>query len=256
MLKKLVALILALVCCVTLFAACGDSGDVTIPNDFLTDNYEAPDLTGAKLTMYMADNADYNPEDTWLNKAVEKELGLDLKMMELSSFTQQYYTMMAEQQIPDLTFGNTINHNYIQFGDDGAYINLYNYLDLMPNVKAYLEDPENANNVQRYTVRDGVMYMLPIKQEGTTNPYTFLYREDIFQKHDLTFPTNQEEFVATLRKLKELYPSSYPLSMRSLTGHSATVTSWGDQWGHEFLAEACYEGPIKDFLQGFFEAKE
>ena len=29
--------------------------------------------------------------------------------------------------------------------------------------------------------------------------------------------------------------------------------SWGDQLGHEFLAEACYEGTMKEFLQGFFE---
>lgn len=36
-------------------------------------------------------------------------------------------------------------------------------------------------------------------------------------------------------------------------GRTIIYYSWGDQLGTEFLAEACYEGSIKDFLQGFFE---
>lgn len=240
--KKMLAILLALTLCLTLFAACGgDGGSETTPKaNSALDNYETPDLTGAKLTMYMADNADYSPEGSWQNQAVEKVLGCELNILELSSFTQQYYTMMAEHNIPDLTFGNTYNNTYTQFGDDGAYVNIYNYLDMMPNVKAYLENPEYASNFERYTVREGVMYCLPVIEEADTNPYAFLYREDIFEKHDLTFPTNQEEFIATLRKLKELYPSSYPLSMRSLTGHSATVTSWGFLWGESHVMSGSY----------------
>jgi len=36
-------------------------------------------------------------------------------------------------------------------------------------------------------------------------------------------------------------------------GRTIIYYSWGDQRGHEFLAEACYEGTMKEFLQGFFE---
>lgn len=36
-------------------------------------------------------------------------------------------------------------------------------------------------------------------------------------------------------------------------GRTIIYYSWGDQLGHEFLAEACYEGSMKAFLQGFFE---
>ncbi len=39
-------------------------------------------------------------------------------------------------------------------------------------------------------------------------------------------------------------------------GRTIIYYSWGDQWGHEYLAEACYEGTMKDFLQGFFEPYE
>lgn len=39
-------------------------------------------------------------------------------------------------------------------------------------------------------------------------------------------------------------------------GRTIIYYSWGDQRGTEFLAEACYEGSMKDFLQGFFEVRE
>lgn len=39
-------------------------------------------------------------------------------------------------------------------------------------------------------------------------------------------------------------------------GRTIIYYSWGDQKGTEFLAEACYEGSMKDFLTGFFEVRE
>lgn len=37
-------------------------------------------------------------------------------------------------------------------------------------------------------------------------------------------------------------------------GRTIIYYSWGDQKGTEFLAEACYEGPMHEFLRAFFEA--
>jgi hypothetical protein len=37
-------------------------------------------------------------------------------------------------------------------------------------------------------------------------------------------------------------------------GRTIIYYSWGDQRGHEFLAEACYEGGMHEFLKAFFEA--
>ena len=36
-------------------------------------------------------------------------------------------------------------------------------------------------------------------------------------------------------------------------GRTVIYYSWGCQKGNEFLAEACYEGPMKELLQGFFD---
>ena len=39
-------------------------------------------------------------------------------------------------------------------------------------------------------------------------------------------------------------------------GRTIIYYSWGDQRGTEFLAEACYEGPMHEFLKSWFEPKE
>ena len=46
------------------------------------------------------------------------------------------------------------------------------------------------------------------------------------------------------------------LEMCEYLGRTIMYYSWGDQHGTEFLAEACYEGPMKELLQGFFPPEE
>ncbi|MEA4890160.1 MAG: hypothetical protein VB070_11910 [Clostridiaceae bacterium] len=44
------------------------------------------------------------------------------------------------------------------------------------------------------------------------------------------------------------------LELCEFLGRTILYYSWGCQQGIEFLAEACYEGSMKDFLQGFFDS--
>lgn len=232
MFKKLLALLLALSCSVTLLAGCGGGNEET-GNDFNPDleNYVAPDLSGVNLTIYSSENTDFDAEGCWVEGKIEEKLGVSIEFVELDSWNEQYLPMMAEGNPPDLTMHNAYLQTYFQFGEDGAYVNLMNYLDIMPNVKAFIEDPAHKSIVERFTSEDGSLYLLPIYIEAQHDPYVFLYRKDIFEANNLTFPTNQEEFVATLRKLKELYPDSYPFVMRQMTGNMHSIQSFGHLWG-------------------------
>ncbi len=234
MIKRLIAVLLALMCCVTLMAGCGGNGDEQSggkQNNPALDNYEAPDLTGVTINLFTTNNADMDYEGCWVDGQIEKKLGVSVNFNELDSWNEQYLTMMSEGNPPDLTFGNTYQDIYFQFGDEGAYVNLKNYLDVMPNLKAYIEDPEHVALVERFTSEDGALYFLPAYVEAKHDPYVFLYRKDIFDANALTFPTNQDEFVATLRKLKEIYPDSYPFVIRNMTGNMHTIQSMGHLWG-------------------------
>ena len=241
MAKKLLALLLATVLCVGLLAACGgNKGDEpTIPVDPNTGKYTTPNLNGAKVQIYTSPIAStIKINDNYTTKLVEKTLNMDLEYMEVDSFGTAYETIVKD--IPDITYFTGYNASYTNYGDDGAYINLFEYMDYMPNVKAFYEEYKDSGIFDKYIVRDGVMYALPVLITGSAANYVYLYREDIFAENDLTWPTNQAEFEATLRTLKAKYPDSYPFIMRNLTGGMAGATSWSYLWGTPVVSYSSY----------------
>ena len=245
--KRLIALLLALVMCVGLLAACGGNGDDTTGSTETKGNetpgstgaaYVRPDMTGVKIEHYAKDNPDMDYETTWLYGQVEKLLGVEIDYIEGADGAM----LIAEHKPPQLMSVNGMSSTDVGYGDDGAIVNIYDHLDKMPNVKAWLEDPANAANVEKWTAREGVMYHIPVSEAnsvgGIGNIYTFLYREDIFKANNLTWPTNQEEFVNVLRTLKNLYPSSYPFVLRNL---NKTMPSYfGHLWGGSHVLNGWY----------------
>ena len=245
MLKKMLSLLLAMVLCLSFLAACGDgsaddataapANDTTAApetTEATEPEYTAPDLTGVTIEFYRTDNTDFDTPNCYATGAIEKTLGVDLNVIELSEFESNIKTMLAEQKPPEMMFINNYTHtNWAGYAKDGAFINFMDYIDQMPNVKAYLEDPANAANVAKFTYSETEMYALPISGEGDSTARAFLYRKDIFDKHNIAIPTNQEEFMACLRQLKELYPNSMPLVLRSFSG---TNIQGAQSLGHLF----------------------
>lgn len=246
MTKKLLALLLALVLCVGVFAACGNNNNddtgsgSTIQGGLVNGVYVTPNFNGGKITMYMPNNSDIDPSKTWLNDTVEAHLNLTLDIIEGADLTG----MLAKGEVPDLQWTNTYSSLGMQQNgrQDKIYINIYDYLDQMPNLKKVLEDPANAHYVQKYSLAEGEMYNVPVIKQGgdTSTKYAFLYRKDVFDKNNLKFPTNQTEFVATLEKLKELYPDSYPFVMRQMTGNMQGAQAFGHLWGGVHLLRGEY----------------
>ena len=229
--KRWICLLLALVCVGSLVSGCGGNSaeDTTA---VLSDIYVTPDMTGAKVTQYIPQNSDIDPEGSYVNLAVEEHLGLDLEIIEPESLASTCAKMVQQWEIPDLVVTSGYNHSdWGKYGEEGAFINILDYLEAMPNVKAYLEDPENAGDVEKFTYSKGVMYALPIHRDGSAEIYTYLYRKDIFEENNLTWPTNQEEFVAVLRKLKEIYPDSEPFVMRNMNKKIQAAQLYGHLWG-------------------------
>lgn len=232
--KKFLALFLALVLCLGVLAGCGgdtntdetkgqSGGDVSI------DSVTAPlyeDSDEVVIEMWCPSNTDLEMEGSWLDVAVEKTINATINIHEYES-RDQYEILIAEQKIPALTYANAKIHGPI-YGPMGAYIDWNEYIDDMPNVKRVLE--QYPNLVAESTELDGSMYQLPVALSGSAAIYGWLYRQDIFEKHDLEFPTNQEEFYNVLVELKELYPSSYPFVLRSMSGNMGGLNSFANVW--------------------------
>lgn len=237
MLKKSLALLLTLAMVAGVLAGCGGvegiggnlKTDVVIPD---IENYETPNFNGETLELYMPANNDFEAEGCYADQAISKTLNLNLVFKELDSFDSQYNPMLAEGDIPSLTMRNSWTNANNQLGEDGAMINIYDYLDAMPHVKWYLENTEEGKAfVRDFSYKEGVLYGVPTLQSGSAECYGYLYRKDVFESNSMEFPTTEEDFYNTLMKLKSLYPDSYPFVMRGLSGNMGAAASWGYNWG-------------------------
>ncbi|MGO4499203.1 extracellular solute-binding protein [Paenibacillus sp. 2RAB27] len=145
-------------------------------------------------------------------KWIEEKTGVTLDVQTPSGkLADSLNLVVASNNMPDLLYIPTrVTSN--KFGQQGALVNILDYLNQMPNLSAWLKKYPEEGKATLST--DGKMYMFPNQGFGETNRMIWLYREDIFRKHGLTPPKNYDELYTVMKKLKELYPNSYPLSMR------------------------------------------
>lgn len=151
---------------------------------------------------------------------------------------------VASDSMPDITlFTNRSEAN--KFGQQGVLVNILDYLDIMPNLTAWMERyPEERKAA---LAADGGMYMLPNEGFGQTNRIIWMYREDIFNKHNLTPPTTYDELIEVSGQLKALYPDSYPLAFRQTLGFLRFASAQFDTY-HTFFEEGgeVRYGPVED----------
>ncbi|WP_158289294.1 extracellular solute-binding protein [Paenibacillus flagellatus] len=107
-----------------------------------------------------------------------------------------------------------------KYGPQGAFLDLSKHLDKMPNVKAFLASRPDV--AQRMTSPDGEMFQLLNDGSGVSNQMVWFYRDDIFKQHNLQEPKTWDELYETAKKLKQLYPDSYPFVFRHGLGTMST----------------------------------
>ncbi|MEK0315613.1 extracellular solute-binding protein [Cohnella sp. 56] len=118
----------------------------------------------------------------------------------------------ASGTLPDLIFMPD-RTQAMKYGQQGALANILDYKDKMPNFQKWMEQyPDVAKS---FLAADGKMYMLPTEGFGETNRVVWMYREDIFKKNNLTPPKTYDELYDVAKKLKALYPDSYPIVFRN-----------------------------------------
>ncbi|WP_158289400.1 extracellular solute-binding protein [Paenibacillus flagellatus] len=131
---------------------------------------------------------------------------------------------VASGEMPDIM---SVYPTEVQkFGPQGAFLDLSKHMDKMPNVKKFLA--EHPDITARITQPDGKILSLLNDGTGEGNQLVWFYRDDIFAKHNLQPPKTWDEMYTTAKKLKELYPDSYPLVFRHGIG---TLITFGPSFG-------------------------
>lgn len=125
--------------------------------------------------------------------------------------------MSTPKELPDLMY--LTQKNFVDdYATSGAYVSLDDNIDLMPNYKAFLDSLDESARKDLLNLRrsgDGKVYSAPCYgTHRVTNIRTWLYRKDVFEKNNIAVPTTYEELYQAAKKLKELYPESYPICFR------------------------------------------
>ena len=254
--KKSIALILALVLCLGIFAGCnadkpdettpatnppatsGNTGDTTAATDPASTDYTFP--AGAELHIICG----HDINDLPMDKFVEEATGLSIKWTPQGS-DDEMTAMLTQKVTPSLFFyyGPEWGH---EMGRYGAFVNLMDYKDIMPNFFARMDAYEGT--YEDYLTSEDELYSAPVFLNGDVQHYAFYYREDIFAKHNIAVPTTWDEFLAACKTLKEAYPESYPMTMRNMAGGMSAFREFAQQFGVDYNTTS----PALDFETGKF----
>ncbi len=145
-----------------------------------------------------------------------------------SGFNDKKKVLIATDTLPDVLM---VAQNDIQeFADTGVFLNLSNYLQLMPNfLKVIEEDPEiNKNRI------NGDLYGFPFAAKVPDDSGLMpMMRVDLIKELGLELPKTYDEFYEVLKALKKAYPKSYPVTSRGSDNLiSATTFGFGSGYNN------------------------
>ncbi len=270
MLKKSICLLLLIAFCISL-TACGvtPAGDSTQTTASQATTQASPGTSApSEETKIFAPNSvtvsvmlpyevswPYN-ENWFVKKTIEEETNvkLDIMTVEVSSqkYDDKFNLIVASGEMPDMIFQYNGRQANI-YAQQGAFIAVEDYYDKAPNLKKFVD--ENPDLVVQYLASNGKLYTFPGKGQGVGNRRHWIYRKDIFEKNNLTVPTTSDELYDVCKKLKELYPDTYPIASRKTGGIELMCPSWNAQdyefydWDNNVFKFGPAEPEYKSFLE-------
>jgi len=230
--KKMFSAALVLTLLISLLAACSGNGSGNNPPAAGSDGSTAPadsgggqaatadygDTGGLALPLVdkpttikmlvVSDSTKLN--EKWAVQELERRTGVkvNLEFYSTATFKEKLNFILASGDLPDIIHGPSLAE-LNDLGGKGAFAAINDYLDQLPNFKAlYVDNPDNNWVMKSYSDEKGNLYTWPTYGINREVNHGFLYRKDIFDKHNIPLWTNQDKFYQALKKLKELYPNS------------------------------------------------
>lgn len=153
-------------------------------------------------------------DDNNLTKYYEETLGIDIEFMLIpGSELKTKVSLMASsgEELPDILFAGLSNEAILQYGSDGVFLSVADYLNdasAMPNFNAIPQEDKDAM-LKAATMVDGNMYGFPYSAEMLWNltPYRYYINRTWLDKLDLSVPTTLEELKEVLIAFRDEDPN-------------------------------------------------
>ena len=222
--KRIIAALLAVVMVLTLCACNTDKGEVS--------------GEAAHVSVTIPSHVSWPYQESWkVWEYIREGTGMDIEVTSLpdsDAATKISLMFSSPELLPDV-LALTYKPESDKYVPQGALISLDDMTEHMPNYNAWLDsltEEQYENNVNVRKSYDGKVYYTPVMgREASENVRAWLYRKDIFDKHNLEVPKTFDELYEVSKKLKDLYPDSYPLCMRNgLSNMDMTGASWKPYW--------------------------
>ena len=142
-------------------------------------------------------NANYDMEQMDLYNYIEELTNVHIDLSYSSSMAETLTTMLATDDLPDIFHVSGLSQ--FQLVNEGAIVNLNDYLDKIPNYTRWLEDSEIASGKN---IEDGGLYGINFL---TIYPPTFCLneREDWLKNLGLEQPTTLDEWLTVWRAIRD-----------------------------------------------------
>ena len=225
MLKRIIALLLALVMVLSM-VACGGSKEQTPAADVAADDLSwmntESDLPivkeGVEKTLRIAVSMYSDagePESQWFYKFIEEEMNINLEVTKVSGAEQLTLLLTDGENLPDLIIGAIGDEaTLMRYGaDEGVLADLSAYItpELTPNLhKLYQEYPDYLGAIQD---SDGHIWSLGFVSDPKARGLVsrMFYNYDMLEKANLPVPTTLDEFIETMKVLKTMNEGEAPM---------------------------------------------
>ena len=187
-------------------------------------------------------------EDKFFLQAVKDITGITIEPVVVSDANgqQKLQLLAASKQLPDIARNFLQSNDIDELALNGALVNITENIDKMPNLKKLYKDTEENKRVfSDYASSDGNLYVIPAYGIARDVNHLFMYRKDIFDKLGIKPWTDTESFYNTLKKLKEAYPDSTPLTSKL---QFDLFKYFGNQWGFETDLDKAYDAETKEWV--------
>ncbi|GIG26727.1 extracellular solute-binding protein [Cellulomonas denverensis] len=168
------------------------------------------------FSILYSDHPNYPSQSDWLlwSEITERtNVTLEPTLVPLSDYEQKRSLLIGAGDAPSI-IAKTYGGQEDPFVASGAILPVSDYLDLMPNLQAKIEEWGLEDNLDQRRQEDGKFYLLPGVHEAPWQDYTIAMRTDVLDELGLATPTTWDEFRTALEAIKEARPGEYPFSDR------------------------------------------